>query len=130
MQALVELALAATEEERTTGVSELVRKALTQHREEQQEAASNEIVSLLRRIEKDKQTQRREIRRLKAQLKRTKGNLDDLDRRWAYAQKTNNFLPVLRYFDMVRSYDLANPEDFDSLTSVPSDFEPDADSES
>lgn len=123
MNALVELALAVTEENETTGVSDMVKKALEKHRSEREEAAANDIVALLRTIEQHKQQQRATIRRLKGELSRAKAGLDDLDRRWAFAQKTNNFLPVLAFFNRVQRHQLANPDDFDTLTSVPKDFE-------
>jgi len=123
MRALVELALAISEKEKAAGdVSPMVQKALEKHRQEREEAASNDIVTLLRDIESHKLAKRQEIRRLKAELKRTVSSLDDLDRRWAFAQSSNNFLPVLAFFNRVAPRDLANPEDFETLTKVPADF--------
>ena len=123
MKALVELALAINEKEKASEeVSPMVQKALEKHREEREEAASNDIVKLLRQIEQHKMGERQNIRRLKADLKRTIDRLADLDRRWAFAQKTNNFLPVLAFFGQVNPHDLANPADFDALTKVPDDF--------
>lgn len=123
MRALIDLALAITEKERNASeVSPMVQKALEKHREEREEAASNDIVSLLREIESHKLNERQQIRILKNQLKKVTAGLNDLDRRWAYAQKSNNFLPVLKFFGRVTAHDIANPADFEELTSVPSDF--------
>lgn len=123
MRALVELALAVAEKERSGGdVSPMVQKALEKHRKEREEAASDEIVELLRTIERHKLGERQTVRRLKAQLKQVVNALDDLDRRWAFAQATNNFLPVLAFFGRVNRHDLANPDEWDVLTTVPSDF--------
>lgn len=123
MQALIELAMAINEKERASeDVSPMVAKALEKHRVEREEAASNDIVALLRRIESHKLEKVREIRRKKVELKKTVAGLDDLDRRWAYAQSTNNFLPVLAFFGEVDRNDMVSPEDFDALTRVPSDF--------
>lgn len=125
MQALVELALAVHESERESeSVSPIVKAALKKHREEQQEAASNDIVGLLRKMESQKLQTRKSIRRLKAELKTEKAKLDDLDRRWAYAQQTANFLPVLAFFGMIHKHDVSSPEDFDTLIRVPSDWTP------
>lgn len=123
MNALVELALAISEKERASDdVSPMVKKALEKHRVEREEAASNDIVDLLRIIESHKLEKRQAIRKLKSQLKQEIAALGDLDRRWAYAQSSNNFLPVLGFFDRVTRNDLINPDDFDELTSVPKDF--------
>jgi len=124
MKSLVELALAVTENEKQReNVSPVVKKALAKHREEQEEAASNDIVALLRRIETHKLEVRGDIRRIKAQLKSSVAGLGDLDRRWAYAESTANFLPVLAFFNLVSASDLANPADFQTMTTVPADFE-------
>jgi len=123
MRSLVELALAINEKERVPeSANPVVKKALEKHRAEREEAASNDIVSLLRKIEEHKLVNRRSIRQLKARLKEAKAALDDLDRRWEYAQQTSNFLPVLKFFNAVVPHDLANPADFDGLTSVPADW--------
>jgi hypothetical protein len=123
MNALVELALAISEKEKVSeDVSDVVKTALEKHRQEREEAASNDIVALLRQIETHKLEQRRNIRKLKSELNCTVKALDDLDRRWAYAQATNNFLPVLAFFHSVSPNDLVNSEDFDLLTTVPADF--------
>ena len=123
MRALVELALAINEEERQSDeASSMVQKALEKHRAEREEAASNDIVELLRMIDSHKTEKRQSIRQLKATLKKTIANLGDLDRRWAYAQKTNNFIPVLEFFNKVEAGDLSNPSDFAALSVVPGDF--------
>lgn len=125
MRALVELALAVSEKERASSeVSPMVQKALEKHRAEREEAASNDIVSLLRTIESHKQLKRQTIRQLKHQLRAEVAALDDLDRRWAFAQSSNNFLPVLQFFKLVMPQDLASPDEFAGLTKVPEDFNP------
>jgi predicted nucleic acid-binding Zn-ribbon protein len=123
MNALVELALTIEDEGRVPeNVSPVVQAALEKHRAEKAEEASNDIVALLRQIEKHKLAKRSEIRKLKAQLKTLVAGLTDLDRRWAFAQTTSNFLPVLSFFDMVSRHDLADPSAFERLTQVPTDF--------
>jgi len=125
MQALVELALAINEkEENTDKVSDLVADALEKHRKERQEAASNDIVALLRRIDSHKREERRVIRELKSKLNTTVEGLKVLDRQWDYAQETNNFMPVLKFFGEVRPSDLENSSEFEKLTTVPDDWEP------
>lgn len=122
MKALVDLAVAVEERETTTGVSEMVQRALEAHKATRQEAAFQDIAELVEKIETHKLTQRAEIRRLKAGLKKITNGLDTLDRCWAFAQKSNNFMPVLAFFNLVSPDDLANPEDFNKMTSVPPDF--------
>jgi len=122
MKALVELALAINEEERSSeGVSEVVAKALKKHKEASEEAATTDIVDLLRKIEEHKQTRRIEIRAAKAKLKTLTSELKDLDRRWAFAQKKNNFLPVLKFFNLLTPGVIPVGE-VEALTTVPSDF--------
>jgi hypothetical protein len=124
MRALVELALAVSEEENVSSdVSELVKSALEEHRKNQADVAKNDIVELLRKMESFKGEKRHSIRNLKAQLKEVVNTLNALDRAWEFAQSTNNFLPVLRVFDQVHPHDLANPADFEVLTTVPKEFE-------
>lgn len=121
--ALVDLALAVSEQERSIeDVSPVVKKALEKHKAEQEEAASNSIVELLRTIENYKVTTRRDIRRLKSQLKKMTSCLNQLDHCWDYAQKTSNFLPVLAFLGKLNKHDLPNPEDYDKLTQVPENF--------
>jgi len=123
MRALIDLALAVEEGEKVReGVSETVKKALEKHRMEREEAASNDIVALLRRIEAHKLGSRAQIRRLKAELKKITSGLNDLDRCWEYAQSTNNFIPVLAFFGEVSASDLADPSSFESLSAVPADW--------
>jgi len=123
MNALVELALAISEDNKTPDTaSELVKAALAKHRIEKTEAASNDIVDLLRTMESHKVKVRSDIRKAKAALKKLVAGLNDLDRRWEYAQSTNNFLPVLAFFGKVQAHELADPSDFDRLTAVPEDF--------
>jgi hypothetical protein len=55
-------------------------------------------------------------------VKKLVSGLNDLDRRWAYAQETSNFLPVLAYFERVSPNDLSDPSDFARLTTVPADW--------
>lgn len=123
MKALVELAQAISEgSEQIQDVSELVQAAMEQCKEEALDAAKSDIVTLVRKISAHKVTAVAEIRKLKVAMKKLTSALDDLDRRWAYSQATNNFLPVLAFFNEVNPSDLANPDDFNKLTSVPSDF--------
>lgn len=122
MKALVELAQAVAEGEKSQDVSELVQSAMDQYREETKSAASADIVALVRKIETHRQEQRLEIRRAKAKLKQIIAGLEDMDRRWAYAQSTNNFMPVLELFSLVNRDDLVNPADFDTLARVPADW--------
>lgn len=123
MNALVDLALAISEKEKTPETaSALVKSALEQHRVEKEAAASQDIVALLRQIEQHKLKARGDIRKAKVALKKLVAGLDDLDRRWEYAQATNNFLPVLAYFGKVTTHDLADPSDFERLTNVPGDW--------
>jgi hypothetical protein len=122
MKALVELAEAISEGEKAQDVSELVQSALEQYKAETKSAASTDIVSLVRKIEQHKVEKKKEIRRLKRSLNDVIGGLKELDRRWAYAQKSNNFMPVLEHFGLVDRNQLVNPSDFDELVRVPSDF--------
>lgn len=125
MKALVALALAVQEGERSSNtVSPTTKKALEKYRLESEEAASNDIVELMRRIEDTKLATRATIRKLKAQTNAAVKGLNDLDRRWDYAQETDNFLPVLAYFGSIGPSDLSNPEDFAKLTTVPDDWKP------
>lgn len=122
MKALIELALAVSEGEQTQDVSPLVKQALEQCKAESEAAAATDIVALVRKIEAHKLDERKKIRHAKAQLKRMVAALEDLDRRWAFAQGSNNFLPVLAFFGEVSPNDLLNPDDFDKLTNVPADW--------
>lgn len=122
MKALIELATSVLEGEKAQDVSDLVKSALEQIQAENQAKAASDIVALVRRIEAHKLEQRTEIRRLKAQLNKIVAGLDDLDRCWAYAQKTNNFLPVLKLFGLVQPRDLLDASTFDAVTSVPDSF--------
>jgi len=122
MKALVDLAMAVQDGERTQDVSPLVKQALEQFKTEREAEASTEIVELVRKIEQYKITHRDAIRKLKVQIKALVSDLETLDLRWAYAQQSNNFLPVLAFFEMVHRTDLLNPADFDKLTAVPSEF--------
>lgn len=125
MKALVELAMAISDKEKTSdSVSPMVKKALEKHREEREEAASNDIVSLLRDIEQHKNHSRAQIKRLKAQVSGEVKKLNDLDRRWAYAEETSNFIPALAFFNLVNEADLTVPEDWDKLSQVPADWKP------
>ena len=125
MRALVELALAISDKEKTSeSASPVVQKAMEKHRAEREESASDDIVQLLREIEETKIRKRAEIRLLKAKVSKAVSGLKDLDRRWAYAEETSNFLPVLAYFDRANSNDLSNPDEWDKLSQVPADFTP------
>lgn len=126
MQALIDLSLSANDEQKQdSNVSEVVRRALTKHREEQAEAASTEIVALLRRMEAHKVTARKEIRQLRNRAKHEVARLAELDRAWAYAEQTNNFLPVLVYFGIpVSRHDFSDPAEYERMTQVPEDFNP------
>jgi len=122
MKALIELATSVLEGEKAQDVSDLVKSALEQIQAENQAKAASDIVDLVRKIETHKVEQRTEIRKLKAQLNKVVAGLDDLDRRWAYAQKTNNFLPVLRVFGLVQPHDLLDHSTYDAVTNVPDSF--------
>jgi hypothetical protein len=125
MKSLVDLAFSVQEQARSMdSVSPMVQKALDAHRKEQEEAASKDIVETLRSLERRKAEDVRKVRRLKAELKRAKTGLDDLDRAWAYAQETANFLPLLAALGQIGPYDLPEPDRFHELTQVPSDFTP------
>lgn len=122
MKALIDLAVAVAEKEENSNMSPVVQKAMEKHRQEREEAASNDIVELLRMMEGFKAQARKDIKRARVEMNRLKGRLDEVDRRWAYAESTANFLPVLQFFNKVVACDLTNPEDFDQLTSVPRDW--------
>ncbi|MHA2279972.1 MAG: hypothetical protein ACXAC5_03725 [Promethearchaeota archaeon] len=122
MKALIELAMAVSEGEQARDVSDLVKQAMEQFRAESEAAASTDIVELVRTIEAHKVAERKSIKKLKVDLKRMVAKLEDLDRRWAYAQSTNNFLPVLVFFGKAHASDLINPDDFDKLSTVPADW--------
>ena len=122
MRALIDLATSVLEGEKAQDVSDLVKSAMRQIRAENEAKAASDIVSLVRKIEEHKVTKRTEIRQLKAKLNQIVAALNDLDRRWEYAQGSNNFLPVLRFFDMVVPSDLVDPSSFDDVTTVPTSF--------
>ena len=125
MKSLVDLAFSVQEQVKSMdSVSPMVQKALDAHRSEREEAASKDIVEVLRAMDRSKSQSVKTIRRLKAELKRTKAALDELDRAWAYAQETANFLPVLAALGQIGAYDLPEPDRFAELTTVPSDFVP------
>lgn len=120
---LLDLALSAEEDGRAVK-SEVVRAALEQHRKEQAEKASSDIVALLKDMDKHKLESRAKIRKLKANLATVVNSLKVMDRAWAYAEETSNFLPVLACFGRVAPHDLPNPDDFQRLTTVPADWQP------
>ncbi len=118
---LVELALASIETGESV-TSDLVRSALKQHREEQQLASGKEIIELLKEIDTFKRSTVGELRKVRAQETTLKKSLNAVDLAWAYAEETNNFLPVLALFNKILSCDVPNPEDFEKLTTVPADW--------
>lgn len=130
MEALIELAVAVAEKDKAgKDIKPVVKKALEKKREEQEEASSNDIVFLLRQMEGFKRSYRKEIKQLKAKINKMVKEMNDLDRRWSYGEKTANFLPVLRFFNLISPDALGDPDEFDSLTSVPDDFDPNAPAE-
>ena len=102
----------------------MVKQALEAHRASKKAAAFQDIADLVDRIEGHKVAERAKIRKIKVELRKVTSALDELDRRWAYAQETNNFVPVLAFFNMVSANDLANPDDFAKLSSVLADWQP------
>jgi hypothetical protein len=119
MRTLVDLAIAVSEGEKAENVSPLVKSAMEQYRAEREAQAATEIVELVRTIEGRKVETRKEIRQLKEKMRKLTSALDDLDRRWEFAQATNNFIPVLAFFQMASAHDLPNPDDFARLSMVP-----------
>jgi len=118
---LVELALASVETNGSVS-SELVQEALEEYRKEQKAASGKEIIALLKEMDTFKLRTRGELRKVRAQEHKLKASLDAVDRAWAYAEETNNFLPVLALFGKVQRHDMPNPDDFDKLTTVPAEW--------
>ena len=123
MKSLVELAFAVQEKGVSAGdVSELVAKSMKQHQAKKEEEACDDIVALLSKIDRRKLNDRTEVRRLRAQANSIVKRMGELDRAWAYAQSSNNFLPVLALFGEVTSHDMPDPQQFSEMTTVPADF--------
>jgi len=120
---LVELALASVETNGSVS-SDLVQSALEEYRKEQKQASGKEIIGLLKSIDEFKLKTRAELRKVRATENKLKSALDTMDRAWAYAEVTNNFLPVLALFGQVAKHDVPNPDDFEKLTSVPAEWKP------
>jgi phosphoribosyl-ATP pyrophosphohydrolase len=80
---------------------ETLRAAVEKSRQEKAAEASDTILEVLRAMEKAKTRHRDTLRRLRRQEKAEKQALDDLDRAWLYAQKEQNFGPLLVLLGLV-----------------------------
>lgn len=106
-------------------LSSVVEKALNKHREEQEAAAGDEILQVLRLVEDNKQTHRQSIKRLRSQMKTATDALDNLDRASAYGQETGNFLPLLATLGAVNCYGASmEPAEFEKASKVPAEWKP------
>lgn len=129
MRALIDLALAVSDGEKVANnVSDVVRQALEQMKVERESAAAQDIVSVLKTMEVERTKSRKEIRRLKMEAKRLVDRLNQMDRAWAFAQETNNFVPVLRHLGLAQESDF-EPEDFAKLSEIPADWTPEVKTE-
>lgn len=98
-------------------MADIYRAAVEKIRKEKEEAAASELVEVLKAVESYKAMARSNIKHHKEQLKAMKRGLDAVDRAMAYADETNNFLPLLIMLGAAR-------HDNNPLCEVPADWQP------
>ena len=104
-------------------MADVVQKALAKHKEEKEQAAGTEILEALRMVESTKNDRRRNIKRLRTQMKEQTDALDALDRAAAYGQETSNFLPLLHQLHVVDQYSSGmETKEFAEAVKVPESF--------
>jgi hypothetical protein len=101
-----------------------VQAAIEARNRKQAEQAAEELISLIEKVDAAKSASRKQIRRLRAQIKSQTQNLDKIDRAFQYGQETGNFLPILILTDYVASGNQVGltEEEFQELRSIPADF--------
>lgn len=82
------------------------------------------LLNLSRRTSKSKHYYRQSIRSARKQERVFKNKLDQLDRAWAYARATENFVPVAYLLGFGASDLSLNYDDFQRLVRIPDDWQP------
>ena len=111
-----------------------VKRALESRRAKAEDAAATELIDVMDQVEYFKQTEKRNIRRLRKQMEENKKTLNKMDRAMAYGQVTGNFLPVLFMLGKVFSHNAGSlgmtAEEIKRQSVVPSDWKIPSESES
>ena len=127
MNSLVSLAQTSLDKVEEEGTSDLVKQAIRAHQQNQEAAACEEIIKILRVFEEKKtflkksiREDKRSIQDIKASIKNKVERLNEVDRAWAWAQKSNNFIPLM----LCLGHQVKIPsEDLEKLREIPADFE-------
>lgn len=87
----------------TAGPAKSALEAAKAKRKEQQEARlGEEMLNILEQLDLQKKSRIESIRQYRANISRMKTELDQMDRAMAYANETNNFLPLCKLMSLVR----------------------------
>lgn len=132
MSALATLATlgGATQDEFTAHLGEgnPLTAALEAARERRKVAAAEQLGELLEgflgKMETYKQSRVQQIRALRSQVSSLKGELSGIDRAWAYACETQNFIPFARLLGYRHMSFGMSLREFESLSTVPADWAP------
>lgn len=101
--------------------------ALADARQKQAEqalqAAAEEVLTILNRVEERRGNHREQIRQFKVMIEGQVAQLNDLDRAMAYAEETENFLPLISIVEGQRLL-LYRQVGSKAITKVPDDWVP------
>ena len=116
-QTLHELSKKSTEKLELKGI---FKEAMDAHEEELNGKQKTEVLDLLRKIERKRQSRRQQIRSYRKQVESWVTDLDKLDRAFLYAQEVGNFLPVLQHLCLYDNGFECEPSD----KVIPDDWSP------